>query len=164
MTEFTPFLSTLGGVLIGLSAIILMAFNGKIAGATGILGGVLPPVSSDWAWRAAFLAGAVIAPVLIVNLTSFKIDVTIPVSDLWILIGGVVVGVGVVFGSGCTSGHGICGLARDFHRPDGLYRTPHRWGALSHAEADFRRDCRYGVWDGHCDFRHGQSGQSDELF
>ena len=112
MTEFTPFLSTLGGVLIGLSAIILMAFNGKIAGATGILGGVLPPVSSDWAWRAAFLAGAVLAPVLIVNLTSFKIDVTIPVSDLWILIGGVVVGVGVVFGSGCTSGHGICGLAR----------------------------------------------------
>ena len=112
MTEFTPFLSTLGGVLIGLSAVILMAFNGKIAGATGILGGVLPPVSSDWAWRAAFLAGAVLAPVLIVNLTSFKIDVTIPVSDLWILIGGVVVGVGVVFGSGCTSGHGICGLAR----------------------------------------------------
>ena len=112
MTEFTPFLSTLGGILIGLSAVILMAFNGKIAGATGILGGVLPPVSSDWAWRAAFLAGAVLAPVLIVNLTSFKIDVTIPVSDLWILIGGVVVGVGVVFGSGCTSGHGICGLAR----------------------------------------------------
>lgn len=112
MTEFTPFLSTLGGVLIGLSAVILMAFNGKIAGATGILGGVLPPVSSDWAWRAAFLAGAVLAPVLILNLTSFKIDVSIPVSDLWILIGGVVVGVGVVFGSGCTSGHGICGLAR----------------------------------------------------
>jgi len=112
MTEFTPFLSTLGGILIGLSAVILMALNGKIAGATGILGGVLPPVSSDWAWRAAFLAGAVLAPVLLVNLTSLKIDVTIPVSDLWILIGGVVVGVGVVFGSGCTSGHGICGLAR----------------------------------------------------
>ena len=112
MTEFTPLMSTLGGMFIGLSAVILMAFNGKIAGATGILGGVLPPVSSDWPWRAAFLAGAVLAPVLIVNLTSLKIDVTIPVSNLWLLIGGVVVGVGVVFGSGCTSGHGICGLAR----------------------------------------------------
>lgn len=112
MTEFTPFMSTLGGILIGLSAVLLMVFNGKIAGATGILGGVLPPVASDWAWRAAFLGGAILAPVLLVNLFSLKIDVTVPVSNLWLIIGGLIVGVGVVFGSGCTSGHGICGLAR----------------------------------------------------
>ncbi len=64
MTEFTPLLSLIGGLLIGLSATLLMLFHGRIAGMTGIAFGVLPPFARDWAWRLSFLAGAVIAPVL----------------------------------------------------------------------------------------------------
>jgi hypothetical protein len=63
-TEFTPWMSLTGGILIGLSAILLMAFNGRIAGMTGILTGIIPPISTDWAWRIAFLAGAVIGPMV----------------------------------------------------------------------------------------------------
>lgn len=112
MTEFTPVLSLLGGALIGLSAVLLMAFHGRIAGMTGILAGLLPPVSSDWAWRAAFLAGAIVAPVLILGLSGQTIAYESPVPMPWIIIGGLIVGVGVYFGSGCTSGHGVCGIAR----------------------------------------------------
>jgi uncharacterized membrane protein YedE/YeeE len=112
MTEFTPLLSLLGGTLIGLSAVLLMAFHGRIAGMTGILTGLLPPVSSDWAWRAAFIGGAIVAPMLILGLTSQAIAYSSPVPTPWIVIGGLLVGVGVYFGSGCTSGHGVCGMAR----------------------------------------------------
>ena len=69
MTAFTPVTSLFGGALIGLSAVLLMAFHGRIAGMTGILSGLLPPVSSDWAWRAAFVAGAIVAPMLILNVS-----------------------------------------------------------------------------------------------
>jgi uncharacterized protein len=112
MTEFTPLMSLLGGTLIGLSAVLLMAFHGRIAGMTGILTSLLPPVSSDWAWRAAFVAGAIVAPMLILSLTNHAIDYSSPVPTPWIVIGGLIVGVGVYFGSGCTSGHGVCGMAR----------------------------------------------------
>lgn len=112
MTEFTPVLSLLGGALIGLSAVLLMAFHGRIAGMTGVLTGLLPPVSSDWAWRAAFLAGAVVAPMLILGLSDHAIAYSSPVPTPWIIIGGLIVGAGVYFGSGCTSGHGVCGIAR----------------------------------------------------
>jgi uncharacterized membrane protein YedE/YeeE len=112
MTEFTPLLSLLGGTLIGLSAVLLMAFYGRIAGMTGILTSLLPPVSSDWAWRAAFIGGAILAPMLILGLTNQAIDYYSPVPTPWIVIGGLIVGVGVYFGSGCTSGHGVCGIAR----------------------------------------------------
>ncbi|TIW76593.1 MAG: YeeE/YedE family protein, partial [Mesorhizobium sp.] len=64
MTDFTPFQSLLGGALIGLSAVLLMALHGRIAGMTGILTGVIPPLAPDWGWRAAFLIGAVVAPLL----------------------------------------------------------------------------------------------------
>lgn len=111
MTEFTPLLSLFGGTLIGLSAVLLMAFHGRIAGMTGILTSLLPPVPSDWAWRAAFIGGA-IAPMLILGLTNQSIDYSSPVPMPWIVIGGLIVGVGAYFGSGCTSGHGVCGLAR----------------------------------------------------
>lgn len=110
-TEFTPYLSLLGGVLIGISAIALMAFNGRIAGMTGILGGVLPPLASDWAWRAAFLAGAIIAPAIYIGFGG-TIAFEVPVSMAALVAGGLIVGIGVRFGSGCTSGHGICGMAR----------------------------------------------------
>lgn len=112
MTDFTPAMSLLGGALIGLSAVLLMAFHGRIAGMTGILTGLLPPVSSDWAWRAAFLAGAIVAPTLIVGFSDHAIAYSSPVPMPWIIMGGLIVGVGVYFGSGCTSGHGVCGMAR----------------------------------------------------
>lgn len=112
MTEFTPLVSLLGGTLIGLSAVMLMAFHGRIAGMTGILTGLLPPISSDWAWRAAFLAGSIVAPILILSFFGKTIGFESPVPTPWLVIGGLIVGVGVYFGSGCTSGHGVCGMAR----------------------------------------------------
>lgn len=112
MTEFTPFASLFGGTLIGLAAVLLMAFNGRIAGMSGILGGILPPVSPDWAWRAAFLAGAVAAPALILTVGGYDIPFQTTVPTPWIVISGLIVGVGITYGSGCTSGHGVCGMAR----------------------------------------------------
>ncbi|WP_338723292.1 YeeE/YedE family protein [Devosia sp. XK-2] len=112
MTEFTPALSLFGGALIGLSAVLLMAFHGRIAGMTGIITGLLPPAASDWAWRAAFLAGAITAPTLIMATSDHAIAYESPVPTPWLMIGGLIVGVGVYFGSGCTSGHGVCGMAR----------------------------------------------------
>lgn len=112
MTEFTPVTSLLGGALIGLASVLLMAFHGRIAGMTGILAGLLPPVSSDWGWRAAFVAGAIVAPTLILVLSDHAIAYSSPVPTPWVVVSGLVVGVGVYFGSGCTSGHGVCGMAR----------------------------------------------------
>ncbi len=112
MTEFTPVAALLGGALIGLSAVLLMAFHGRIAGMTGILSGLLPPFSSDWTWRAAFLAGAVVAPSLVIAATGFSVGYESPAPLQWTLVSGLIVGVGVYFGSGCTSGHGVCGMAR----------------------------------------------------
>tara|TARA_R110002126_G_scaffold155833_1_gene302942 strand:- start:47547 stop:47975 length:429 start_codon:yes stop_codon:yes gene_type:complete len=111
ITEFTPYMSLGGGILIGLAATLLMVFNGRIAGMTGILGGILPPISSDWPWRAAFLAGAIIAPMIYV-MSGNTIGFSVPISTGALVIGGLIVGVGVMFGSGCTSGHGVCGMAR----------------------------------------------------
>ena len=111
ITEFTPYYSLLGGVLIGLAATLLMAFHGRIAGMTGILQGILPPFAADWQWRAAFLAGAIAAPFVFTNLGG-TIEFAVPVATLPMIIGGFIVGAGVYFGSGCTSGHGVCGMAR----------------------------------------------------
>ena len=110
-TEFTPWLSLAGGILIGLSAVILMATNGRIAGMTGILSGVLPPVEIDWVWRVLFLVGCVI-PAIVLKAAGHAPDVGFPMSNTAIAVGGLIVGVGASYGSGCTSGHGICGLAR----------------------------------------------------
>lgn len=111
MTAFTPIAALIGGSLIGLAAVLLMAFNGRIAGMTGILAGLLPPLAPDWTWRAAFILGAIVAPMVLV-LTGATVAYDSPVPVLWLVIGGLVVGVGVYFGSGCTSGHGVCGIAR----------------------------------------------------
>jgi uncharacterized membrane protein YedE/YeeE len=110
-TEFTPWLSLAGGVLIGFSAIMLMVFNGRIAGMTGIMTGIIPPLSTDWPWRIAFLAGAIIAPVLFL-IAGGEIAYSVPVSLPLLALGGLIVGIGVYFGAGCTSGHGVCGMAR----------------------------------------------------
>lgn len=111
MTEFTPFASLAGGALIGLAAVLLMAVHGRIAGLSGILAGILPPVAADWGWRAAFLAGAVLAPVILLGLgASVPFDSAVPLG--WLVLGGVVAGFGVQLGGGCSSGHGVCGMAR----------------------------------------------------
>lgn len=111
ITDFTPYASLFGGILIGLGAVILMAFNGRIAGMTAMLGGVLEPKSPDSPWRLAFLAGAIAAP-MIATLLGAEFSFASPTTGVVLAIGGVIVGVGVTYGSGCTSGHGVCGLAR----------------------------------------------------
>jgi uncharacterized protein len=112
MTEFTPYASLLGGALIGASAVLLMLFHGRIAGMTGILSGLLPPIARDWQWRAAFLTGAVLAPAIYVSGFGGKVPFAVPVSNLALVVGGFLVGIGVTFGNGCPSGHGVCGIAR----------------------------------------------------
>lgn len=110
MTDFTPFQSLLGGALIGLAAVLLMAFHGRIAGMTGILTGVIPPLSSGWQWRVAFLAGSIVSPLLF-QLFAGTLAFDVPVRTPALILGGFIVGIGVHFGSGCPSGHGICGIA-----------------------------------------------------
>ncbi len=112
-TVFTPFQSLGGGVLIGLAAVLLMLSLGRIMGATGILAGILAPASSsDFTWRVVLLAGIVAGPVVVLLATGALPEVSVPVSTLALIIGGLLVGVGVTFGAGCTSGHGVCGMAR----------------------------------------------------
>ncbi len=110
---FTPLQSFGGGLLIGLAAVLSMAFLGRIMGATGILAGVISPTSgADWSWRAAMVAGMVSGPLAVVLLTGETPEISVPVSTPMLLIGGFLVGVGVNYGGGCTSGHGVCGMAR----------------------------------------------------
>lgn len=110
-TAFTPLASLAGGILIGLAAVMLMALNGRIAGMTGILGGALDPLNPDNRWRLAFLAGAVAGP-LAASLAGAEFSFAAPTTGPLLALGGVIVGIGVTLGSGCTSGHGVCGLAR----------------------------------------------------
>lgn len=112
-TAFTPFQSLGGGALIGLAAVLLMLALGRIMGATGILAGVFAPASvNDLSWRLAVLAGMVTGPLAYLALTGGMPAVDVPVSTPMLIVGGLLVGVGVTFGSGCTSGHGVCGMAR----------------------------------------------------
>lgn len=108
---FTPWTSLYGGALIGLSAALLLLFNGRIAGISGILGGLLRPTKNDILWRAAFVIGIVLAPLawqIVAALPAITIDSDYPT----LIIAGVIVGVSTRYGSGCTSGHGVCGLSR----------------------------------------------------
>ena len=112
-TTFTPLTSLAGGVLIGLASTFLMLLLGRIFGATGILAGFLQPASgTDFTWRATLLAGMVTAPAVIWLATGQMPAVEVPISALALVIGGLIVGVGVTYGGGCTSGHGVCGMAR----------------------------------------------------
>jgi hypothetical protein len=110
-TSFTPGTSLAGGLLIGLASTLFLLFNGRIAGISGIVGGLLKPARGDVAWRVAFAAGLVIAPLvyaLAAPLPQVHVEASYPV----LLIAGLLVGIGTRYGSGCTSGHGICGLSR----------------------------------------------------
>ena len=109
--HFTPAMSFAGGVLIGLAAAVLILVNGRIAGISGIVGGLLAPRRTDVGWRLAFVAGLFCAPLLAVAVGVVgapRIDAGVGM----LLIAGLLVGVGTSYGSGCTSGHGVCGLSR----------------------------------------------------
>jgi uncharacterized membrane protein YedE/YeeE len=112
MENFTPIASLVGGILIGLSASALLLFNGKIAGISGIVSGLLSPRKDDVLWRAAFVAGLITGG-LMLNFFSpqaFEIDITR--SNGGFILAGLLVGVGARLGNGCTSGHGVCGVSR----------------------------------------------------
>lgn len=112
-TAFTPWASLLGGVLIGLSAVMVMALFGRIAGIAGITQGAmgLPGAPRDRDWRWAFLAGLVLAPLAVIAMGG-TVEQTVPDNPGRMALAGLLVGLGTALGSGCTSGHGVCGLAR----------------------------------------------------
>ncbi|MDY7539329.1 YeeE/YedE family protein [Undibacterium sp. 5I1] len=108
---FTPVSALLGGALIGLAASLLILMNGRVAGISGIVAGLLRPVRGDWWWRLAFVLGLLSAPLV------YGVFATLPIIKIesgWpaIIIAGLLVGIGTRYGSGCTSGHGVCGLSR----------------------------------------------------
>lgn len=109
--EFTPVSSLIGGVLIGTSASLLILLNGKIAGISGIVGSLLHPQRNDNFWRLAFVFGLVIAPVIYRAIHPLP-SVTVNAGSTTLIIAGLLVGIGTRYGSGCTSGHGICGISR----------------------------------------------------
>ena len=117
MTEFTPLASAFGGALIGLSAVLLMALNGRIAGVSGIGSSVLPPWTerldnNDLAWRLAFIIGIMMAPLLVQTVSGEAIQQTVSSNISLMVNAGLITGVGSGYGGGCTSGHGVCGMSR----------------------------------------------------
>lgn len=112
MANFTPVSAAIGGALIGLSAVLLMLLTGRIAGISGILGGLLEARSPDRGWRIAFIAGLILAPVIAGLIGHGMAQPTLPGSWTVIVVAGLLVGFGTRLGGGCTSGHGICGVAR----------------------------------------------------
>lgn len=110
-SSFTPWSALAGGVLVGLAAASFLLLNGRIAGISGILGGLLAPSAGDISWRIAFLVGLIGAPalwMLVAKLPPIEIEAGYPA----LIIAGLLVGIGTRYGSGCTSGHGVCGLSR----------------------------------------------------
>lgn len=108
---FTPWASLSGGALIGLSALLFLHANGRIAGISGILGGLLGPSRGDRSWRVAFVLGLVVAPLLwslVTDLPPLVIDADWPL----LIVAGLLVGISTRYGAGCTSGHGVCGVSR----------------------------------------------------
>jgi uncharacterized protein len=110
-THFTPWASLAGGILIGLAAAMLVLLNGRIAGISGIVGGLLAPRRGETAWRLAFVAGLLAAP-LVMLLLGASVTPRIDAGFGTLMVAGLLVGVGTSYGSGCTSGHGVCGLSR----------------------------------------------------
>ncbi len=109
--NFTPVSALAGGLLIGLAASMLILLNGRIAGISGTLGGILRPVPGDIAWRAAFIGGLLLAPWAWQVLQPLP-PMHTPAISPTLIVAGLLVGVGTRYGSGCTSGHGVCGLSR----------------------------------------------------
>lgn len=112
-TEFTPLASLLGGAMIGIAAVLLMASHGRIAGISGIAVRMFPPfLDKDATGRVVFILGLIAAPLLYATLTGAWATMTVSNNTSLLLIAGLLVGFGSVWGNGCTSGHGICGLSR----------------------------------------------------
>ena len=109
--NFTPWASLAGGALIGLAAALLLLFNGRIAGVSGIVGGLIKPRLHDAGWRIAFVGGLMVAP-LIWQLFSQLPTIQIDADYGLLVIAGLLVGIGTRYGAGCTSGHGVCGISR----------------------------------------------------
>ena len=109
--SFSPWPALAGGVLIGLAATLLALANGRVAGISGIIGGLLRPSLPDALWRAAFVAGLVVAPIAYVILSPAP-EIIIDAGYPTLIVAGFVVGIGTRYGAGCTSGHGVCGLSR----------------------------------------------------
>ncbi|HEV7414250.1 MAG TPA: YeeE/YedE family protein [Casimicrobiaceae bacterium] len=110
-TTFTPWSALAGGAIIGIAAVLFALFNGRVAGISGIVGGLLRPPFPDAAWRVAFLVGLIVAPILYRSFAgppSLTIDADYPT----LVVAGILVGLGTRYGSGCTSGHGVCGVSR----------------------------------------------------
>ncbi len=113
MHNLTPLSGLLGGALIGLSAAMLMLLTGRIAGISGIFGGILVQGAKDRDWRLAFIAGLIAAPIIAALATGAGLpSPAMPASLIVVVIAGLLVGVGTRMGGGCTSGHGVCGVAR----------------------------------------------------
>jgi len=108
---FTPWHALVGGALVGTAAALFVLLNGRIAGISGVLGGLLRPVKGDVAWRAAFVIGLIVAP-LIYLLFGSPPKPRIDADFGALVLAGLLVGVGTRYGAGCTSGHGVCGLSR----------------------------------------------------
>lgn len=113
MTEFTPLASLFGGALIGLSAVLLMLWEGRIAGISGIAGRLLPPYADNaFLSRFGFVIGLVAAPLAMMAVTGDAIQQTVSSNVPLMVAAGLLVGFGSVWGNGCTSGHGVCGMSR----------------------------------------------------
>ena len=111
--NFTPYASLIGGVMIGLAALLLMLTHGRVMGVSGILGGiVMPSDKSDIRWRVLFVIGMLAGPFAVIHLLDRPVDIMPAASGMILPVAGFIVGLGTAIGSGCTSGHGICGLAR----------------------------------------------------
>ena len=110
-SNFTPWSSLAGGILIGLATAMFLLFNGRIAGISGIVGGLLRPAKGDVAWRVAFVLGLISAPVVYSLVTPLP-QVRVEAGSTLLVVAGLLVGIGTRYGSGCTSGHGVCGLSR----------------------------------------------------
>jgi uncharacterized protein len=121
MANFTPVSAFVGGALIGLAALILVLFNGRLAGISGIIGGAVQAPRDDLVWRAAFVAGLVAAPLVYAAADGEISPATAVVPPATLAVAGLIVGFGTRLGNGCTSGHAVCGLAR--LSPRGLVAT-----------------------------------------
>jgi uncharacterized membrane protein YedE/YeeE len=112
--HFTPWASSIGGIILGVASAIFILVNGRILGISGIMGGLMPPKVGDTFWRISFLLGLFIAPTVFhavvpaQYITAPRIDA----SELTVIVAGLLVGIGTRYASGCTSGHGVCGLSR----------------------------------------------------
>jgi len=112
LTDFTPVSALLGGLLIGTSATLLLVLTGRIAGISGIVGGLLTPRRGDLGWRISFIAGLLIAPFAFRLVGGAIPPLVIDVSPAVLVLAGLLVGFGTRLGAGCTSGHGVCGIGR----------------------------------------------------